>query len=65
MSIWKEIADFFYCGKTVEGMELFMNNVASLGQQAATSVVNPLFDALEHGDFYYAADLLRFEIAVK
>lgn len=63
-SIWEEIADLFYQNKTAEGMEFFMANVAALGQlPAAAPWINPLFDALEQGDYMYAADLLRYEIA--
>lgn len=63
-SVWEQIADLFYCGQTEEGMELFMANVAVLGQlPSATRWIHPLFDALEQGDMVYAADLLRYEIA--
>ena len=63
-SVWEEIADLFYCSQTAEGMEIFMANVAALGQiPAAAPWINPLFDALERGDTIYAADLLRYEIA--
>lgn len=63
-SIWEEIADLFYQNRTAEGMECFMANVAVLGQlSAAAPWINPLFDALEQGDYIYAADLLRYEIA--
>ena len=66
MSVWEEIADLFYCGETSEGMKHFMNNVAALGQMPAIATwINPLFDALEQGDYCYAADLLRYEIAAK
>ncbi len=41
-----------------------MANVAVLGQlPAAAPWINRLFDALEQGDYIYAADLLRYEIA--
>lgn len=63
-SIWKEISDLFYQDRTAEGMECFMANVAVLGQlPAAAPWINSLFDALEQGDYMYAADLLRYEIA--
>lgn len=63
-SIWEEIADLFYQNRTAEGMECFMANVAVLGQlPAAAPWINRLFDALEQGDYIYAADLLRYEIA--
>lgn len=63
-SIWEEVADLFYQNRTEDGMALFMEHVAALGQiPAAASWVNPLFDALEQGDYLYAADLLRHEIA--
>lgn len=62
-SIWEEIADLFYRNQPEEGMERFMANVAALGQlPTAASWINPLFDALERGDYLYAADLLRYEI---
>lgn len=63
-SIWEEIADLFYQNRTAEGMECFMANVAALGQLPAAAIwADPLFDALEQGDYMYAADLLRYEIA--
>ena len=66
MSVWEEIAALFYCGQAVEAMECFMSNVAALGQlPTAGPWVNPLFDALEQGDFYYAADILHYEIVGK
>lgn len=63
-SIWEEIADLFYRNRMTEGMECFMANVAKLGQlPAAAPWIDPLFDALDQGDYMYAADLLRYEIA--
>lgn len=63
-SIWEEIADLFYRNRIAEGMECFMAHVAALGQlPAAVPWINPLFDALERGDYLYAADVLRYEIA--
>lgn len=65
-NIWEEIASLFYRNQTAEGMECFMKQVAALGQLPAVAPwVNPLFDALEQGDYIYAADILRYEIAEK
>lgn len=62
-NIWEEIADLFYRNQSEEGMQRFLANVAALSQDpAAASWINPLFDALERGDYVYAADLLRYEI---
>lgn len=63
-NVWEEIADLFYGGNPAEGMKCFMEHVSALGQlPAAAPWVNPLFDALDQGDYLYAADLLRYEIA--
>lgn len=63
-SIWEETADLFYQSRIAEGMECFMAHVASLGQlPTAAPWINPLFDALERGDYLYAADVLCYEIA--
>ena len=62
MSTWQEIADLFYGEQAEEGMNVFMAQAGQLSAlPQAAEIVNPLFDALEQGDYLYAADLLLYE----
>lgn len=62
MSTWQEIADLFYGEQAEEGMNAFMAQAGQLSAlPQATEIVNPLFDALEQGEYLYAADLLLYE----
>lgn len=62
MSTWQEIADLFYGEQAEEGMNAFMAQAGQLSAlPQAAEIVNPLFDALEQGDYLYAADLLLYE----
>ena len=62
MSTWQEIADLFYGEQAEEGMNAFMAPAGQLSAlPQAAEIVNPLFDALEQGDYLYAADLLLYE----
>ena len=62
MSTWQERADLFYGEQAEEGMNAFMAQAGQLSAlPQAAEIVNPLFDALEQGDYLYAADLLLYE----
>lgn len=62
MSTWQEIADLFYGEQAEEGMNAFMAQAGQLSAlPQAAEIVNPLFDALEQGDYLYVADLLLYE----
>lgn len=59
-----QIADFFYQEQNEEGMDAFLKIAARIGQNPELSgFVNPLFDALEQGDYILAADILQHEMA--
>lgn len=65
MSTWQEIADLFYEEQAEEGVNAFMAHAGQLSAlPQAAEIVNPLFDALEQGDYLYAADLLLYETEV-
>lgn len=66
MSTWQEIADLFYEEQAEEGVNAFMAQAGQLSAlPQAAEIVNPLFDALEQGDYLYAADLLLYETEVE
>ena len=63
MTIWQQIAVYFYQNEIADGMDLFMANVAKLGaNKSAAPLINPIFDAIERADYTYAVDLLYHEI---
>ena len=58
ISTLKQISDLFFLGEGEQGTALFMQQVGVLGQiPGVAPFVNPLFDALEKGDYFCAADI--------
>lgn len=59
-----QTADFFYQDRNEDGMQAFMSLAGIIGQQTVwQKYINPLFDALEKGDFILAADILQHDMA--
>ena len=62
----KELADLFYQDCSEEGMNVFMELAPYIGRVSLFSpFINPLFDAMEQGDYILAADILVHEMAAK
>ena len=60
------LADMFYQDRTEDGLNVFMSLTPYIGKVADFSpFINPLFDALEQGDYILAADILVHEMAAK
>lgn len=61
-----QTADLFYQERKNEGMQSFMSLAGIIGQQTVwQKYINPLFDALEEGDYILAADILQHDMAEK
>jgi hypothetical protein len=61
-----EAADCLYQEKTQEGVDAVLSLAVALGrEEKISSDINPLFDALEQGDYILAADVLQHEMAEK
>lgn len=59
-----QTADCFYQDRNEEGMKAFMTLAGPIGQQREwQEYINPLFDALEQGDYIWAADILQHDMA--
>ncbi len=62
----EEISDCFYQERAEDGVSLFMNVVALMAQTPeCQNFLNPLFDAIEQGDYLLSADLIYHEMLKK
>lgn len=62
----KEASDLMYAGRDTEGRQLFLDNVQKLGGiPGIQEVIDPLFDAIERGDYLFLADIIRYDICLE